>query len=162
MHNQKDVIMKHKLDKSSMFNNFYISLTRLWKLLFFMKRKIRGNNAPFIFDDPGNYSLKIHSDTLKAMQSMENVIYRVKTTLQGDSFTCGQHIIRYFDEIVRINHEMSSSKLNRVSFEKKLVNSIQLKLYAGECRKLRSESLEYVLNTNFSISMFIKNLKPNF
>ena len=124
-----------------------------------MRRKIRGNNAPFIFDDPGNYNLKIHSDTLKAMQSMEDVIYRVKTTLQGDSFTCGQHIIRYFDEIMRINHEMSSSKLNRVSFEKKLVNSIQLKLYAGECRKLRSESLEYVLNTNFSISMFIKKFE---
>ena len=54
---------------------------------------------------------------------------------------------------------MSSSKLNRVSFEKKLVNSIQLKLYAGECQKLRSESLEYVFNTNFSVSMFIKNFE---
>ena len=54
---------------------------------------------------------------------------------------------------------MSSSKLNRVSFEKKLVNSIQLKLYAGECWKLQSESLEYVLNTNSSISMFIKSFE---
>ena len=39
MHHQKDVIMKHKLDKSSMFDNFYISLTRLWKLLFFKQKK---------------------------------------------------------------------------------------------------------------------------
>ena len=95
--NQKDVIMKHELDKSSLFNNFYISLTRLWKLLFFMKRKNRGNNTPFIFEDErGNYNLKINSNTLKAMQSMGDVMYRVKTTLQGDSFTCGQHIIRFF------------------------------------------------------------------
>ena len=31
-----------------------------------------------------------------------------------------------------------------------------MKLYAEECRKLRSESLEYVLNTNFAISIFLK------
>ena len=163
MHYQKDAIKKHELDKNEIFDNFYISLTRLWKLLFIMKRNNSGTNTSFVFEvERGFYNLKINRKTVKTIQAMKDVVYRVKTTQQGDNFTCGQHIVRYFDEIMRINHERLPSKLDKISFERKLLNSIQLKLYAGECRKLRSESLEYVLNTNLAISIFIKKFDTKF
>ena len=156
----KDAITKYNLDINVAMDMFYISLTRLWKLLFFMKRNNGGNNTSFTFKLEGvDYNLIIHRDIVKAIQSMDDVVYRVKTTHQGDGYTCGQHIVRFFDEIMRINHERSSFKWNIASFEKKLVNSKQLKLYAEECRKLRSESLEYVLNTNFAISIFLKKIR---
>ena len=89
-----------------------------------MKWKITNHSS--LNRDRINLQLKIKEDIYHAMISMGDIIYGVKTTRQNDTVTCGLHIIRIFDEIMRINHECSST-LKKEWFETKLKQSKQLR-----------------------------------
>ena len=131
-----DNISTYKLNPENLFDRFYISLARLFKLLLITKQNEMENNKLFIIEQgKDNLKLKIKEDIYRAMISMGDIIYGVKTTRQNDTVTCGLHIIRIFDEIMRINHECSST-LNKKWFETKLKQSKQLRLCVEECPKL--------------------------
>ena len=151
----------YKLNPKNLFDRFYISLARLFKLLLITKQNEMENNKSFIIEDEkDNLQLKIKEDIYHAMISMGDIIYGVKTTRQNDTVTCGLHMIRIFDEIMRINHECSLT-WNKEWFETKLKQSKQLMLCVEECPKLQSELLEYILNTNFVITTFTNSFETN-
>ena len=133
----------------------FVPICRLLKLilLFGRSRQLQTND---MISSKENKLLKIKADLFQKMDLMEDNLIHVNVTYQPDTYTCGLHIIRFFDEILRIRQ--SSSEFSKENFEKELTKSKQLRLYNEENLNLKSELLEHYLNVTFIIGILTKSL----
>lgn len=136
----------------------FSAICRLMKLILLFKRYQGKESDSFVVEN--STTLKIKRDLYNRMESMEDFLVHVKVTKQSDTYTCGFHIIRFFDEVLRIQKNLfSKNKFSRENFEMEIVKSKQLKLPNEQNDILKSELLEYFLNINYTIGLLTNCLK---
>ena len=137
----------------------FSAICRLLKLILLFRRYQEKEDDSFIVKD--SKTLNIRMDLYNRMKNLEDRLIYVKATTQLDTITCGLHIIRYFDEMLKIRKNLSShGTFDRENFETELTKSQQLRLCDEQNYILKSELLEFFLNVNYAVGILTKCLKP--
>ena len=138
----------------------FSAICRLLKLILLFRRYQKVDKDSFILVD--KKSLKIKQALYDRMETMEDSLVHVKVTCQTDVHSCGLHIIRFFDEVLRIKKKLHLTKrFDQKNFEMEIINSKQLKLHNDKNNTLKSELLEYFLNVNYTIGILCNSLKTS-
>ena len=148
-----------ELPIKDMKGNRFSAICRLLKLILLFRRYQEKEDDSFIVKDLN--TLKIRQDLYNHMETLEDRLVYVKVTTQLDMSTCGLHIIRYFDEMLKIKNNLSyHGTFDQRNFEKELIKSQQLRLCNEQNLCLKSELLEFFLNVNYAVGILTKCLKP--
>ena len=98
MRNVKDEKSHHK----------FSAICRLFKLILLFRRYQGKESDLFVVKDPK--TLQIKKELYNRMETMEDYLVHVKVTKQSDLHSCGLHIVRFFDEVLRIRKVLCSEK----------------------------------------------------
>ena len=135
----------------------YSGIIRLIQLILLFQRYKTFNPKKILLDETKT-TIKIKKEFYDKIESTGDLIINVKVAPQYDQYTCGLHVIRFMNEILRIRQKLYPTSFTQSKFESELASSKQLNLYNWENNILKMELMEYYLHAEYTSNLLTNSL----